>query len=149
MRDHSAPAAPKRPRSALEQRRPCERQQQHRDVAIDVRQVVDEIERAVVGPVHVVELDDDRSSTFSADATKHLRGGVEAAAADLACIVADAADMAAVAVVQADQLAQQVRISLRVVVGKQRYDPLFELSLSDIRAVAIANVPARRNQVVQ
>ena len=41
--------------SPLEQRRARQAEHQHRHVAVDCRQVVEEVERAVVGPVQIVE----------------------------------------------------------------------------------------------
>ena len=101
------------------------RQQQQRHVAVDLRQVVEEVERAVVGPVQVVELQHERRARRARDAAQRLRGGMEAAVADLPGVVADAADVAAAAVVQADQVAEQVGVGLglarRLVVGEQRH----------------------------
>jgi hypothetical protein len=52
----------------LRKRRPGERQQQHRHVAVDLFQVIDEVERGVVSPMQVVELDHERQAP-STDAT--------------------------------------------------------------------------------
>ena len=69
---------------------------------VDLLQMVDEVERRVIGPVQVVELDDERQAGLRADSPQRLRGGVETAIADLPRVVADVLDVRAVAVVESD-----------------------------------------------
>ena len=139
--------------STLEQRRPGQAQQQHRHVAVDLGQVAQEIERAVVGPVQVVELQHDPRALVYADAPQHLCRGVEAAGADLARVVEDALDMPAVAEIQADQLAQQVSVRLRQVgpvVGDEKgCHAVLELVLRLAHAVAVDDVQPPCQHVAQ
>ena len=66
-------------RAALEQRGPREGQHQQRHVAVDLGQVVQEVQALVVGPVQVFELQHDRASRRSHDAAEQLRRRVEGA----------------------------------------------------------------------
>ena len=146
--DAAAPVA-----AALEQGRPGQAEHEHRHVAIDLGEMDEEVERAVVGPVQVVELEHDRCAGLRRDAAKHLRRGVERAVADLAGVAADAAQVAAVAEVEPDQVAEQVGVRLRhlgAFVGfEQRRDAGFDLAFRDGDAVAVADLQAPREDVAQ
>jgi len=103
--------------------------------------------------MQIVELDHQRQATLHADASQRLSGGAEAAVADLLRIVADVPDVWAVAVVEAEELTQQMRVGLGLVLasigGEQRHQGVFELALGYLHAVAVQNLEAPREQVAQ
>ena len=139
-------------RPALEERRPSGAQQQQRYVAISLRYVGDEIERAVVGPVQVVELDDDRPSGVGMEAAQRQCRGMKGAPTELAGIVADAPHMRTVAVVEAEQVAEQVDVrlglALAVGAGEQRHQAILELPLGVRHAIVVEDVQPPREQVM-
>ena len=75
---------------------------------------------------------------------KHLRRRVECAVADLPGIVPDAPDVAALAKVDPDQMAQQMGLGLRhvgAVVGRKQWrDAGFDLASGRVDAVALADL---------
>ena len=70
--------------AALEQRRAGEREHEQRHVAVDVAEEVQELERALVGPVQILEQQHDRRHASSGAAPQHLRGHVKRAVPELA-----------------------------------------------------------------
>ena len=139
--------------TALEQRRARQAQHQQRHIAVDVGQVGQELERSVVGPVQVVELQQQRRRLARADPPQHLRGGVEGAGADLLRVVEDALHVPAVAEVEADQMPEQVGVRLRqvgpVVGDEERHQALLELVLGHPHAVAVADLQVPGQHVAQ
>src|SRR5205085_5424636 len=95
-----APLAPRRP--AFEERRTRQTQNHHGRVGAVAREVVYEVERAVVGPVYVVEVEEDWK--LARDVGEELRGVVERAVAYLPRVVAYAGDVRARGIVEAYEL---------------------------------------------
>ncbi len=92
-----------------------EAEDEHRHRGAVAREVGDEVERAVVGPVDVVEVEDDGAG--ARDLGEELRGVAEGAVADLARVVEDAREVAAVGEVQPDELADEVRAHRSLLAG--------------------------------
>ena len=123
---------------------------------LTVGEVVQEVERAVVGPVQVFELQHDRALPFAA--SPQTRRNICAAAwkARLRIclgVVLDAADVAAVAEVEADQVAQQVGVGLghvRAVVGRTAARcPASIFRLGGLDAVAVGDLQPPGEDVAQ
>ena len=119
--------------------------------------MLQKVERAVVGPVQVFELQHDRAAAVRCvagrKAAEHLRRGVEGAVADLPGVVLDATDVAAVAEVQTDQVAQQVGVRLGHVGAldspEQRNEPVVNLPFGGVDAVAVADLQPSGDDVAQ
>src|SRR4029434_8792426 len=113
-------------------------------ISVALLQLVDEVQRGVIRPVQVVELDDVWQAPLHADAPQSLRGSIEAAIANLPRVVADVLDVRAVAVVEPDELAQQMRMRLGLVpalIGsEQRHQRVLELALRVLHAVAVEDL---------
>ena len=77
------------------------------------QQLGDEVQRAFVGPVQVVEHHHQGQAIGQADASQVLGRGVEGARAHLGRVFEDAAQVRAVAEINADQVAEQVGVRLR------------------------------------
>ena len=71
------PFAPGRP--AFKQRGPRQAQDQCGHVVVDAAEVVQKIQRAFVGPMQVVQGDEQRAAIGQTDAPQRLRGGMEGA----------------------------------------------------------------------
>ncbi len=82
--------------------------------------MVDEVQRAVVGPVQIVKHQHHGQRRTFRKAPYELRGRVEAAGANLARVVQDAAHMHAGREVQPDQVAHEVGVRFAVVVEQGR-----------------------------
>ena len=139
-------AAPQR--ATLEQRRARQAQRHHRQVAAGLREVVDEVERAFVGPVQVVEQEHERRAALLLQATKVLGQRVEGAVADLLGLVCDAGDVRVGVVVEPDQLADQRRL-LRGPRAQHRAEAARELGLRDGLRIAVEDLEAPGQQVAQ
>jgi hypothetical protein len=121
--------------------------------------VIDEIERAVVGPVQVVDQHQDRLAVPSCQASQSLCRCAEGAVVDLLRIVADAPDMRAVVVPEADQVTEQVdlRFGVAVRIGtgiglrlsrEQRQQRILQFAPRDVEAVVVEDlrVPGNRSR---
>ena len=139
-------AAPQR--AVLEQRRAGQTQHHHGHVAARLGKVVDEVERALVGPVQVVQQERDRRAVALVQQPEVLGQRVERTVAQLPGIVGDAGDVRAVAVVEADQVADQCRL-LGGALAEPRAQPLRELGLSHGLGVAIEDLEAPGEKVAQ
>src|SRR4029434_9293084 len=117
-------------------------------ISVALLQLVDEVQRGVIRPVQVVELDDVWQAPLHADAPQSLRGSIEAAIANLPRVVADVLDVRAVAVVEPDELAQQMRVVLgfvfALIAGEQGHYGVFELALGLLHAVAVQDLETPR-----
>ena len=120
---------------------------------VHVEQVLQELERTVVGPVQVLEQQHHRCAFRAGNAAQQLRRCVKGAVADLARIVADAGDMRAVAEVEADQVAEQVGMGLgefgAVVGHEQGRDAGLDLALRIVHAVAVGDAQLPGERVAQ
>ena len=132
---------------------PAARHDQQRHVAIDLGQVGEEVQALVVGPVQVFELQHDRCPVGGTDAAEQLRRGVEGAIADLPGVVEDALEVAALAPLDADQVAEQMGMAFgelgAVVVDEQRRDALLHLAARRLDAVVVADLEAPGQDVAQ
>ena len=111
-----------------------------------------EVERAVVGPVQVVEQQHHRLGVACGDATQGLGGGMEAATTDLSALVADVANVRAVAEVQADQLPEQMGMGpgrLGALVGEQRRHAPLDLRPGALQAVVVAEAERPGDDLAQ
>ena len=140
--------------AALVQRRAREPHHQQRHIEVHVAQVLQEVERAVVGPVQVFKQHQQRLATAPRDLAHHLLGCVEGAAAQLPAVALDAGDVRALCKVEPDQVAEQVDgcVGRRVVRGSrvaQRCHAALEAVLGFIHAVAITDLEAPGQHVAQ
>ena len=137
----------------LEQDRTRQGDDEQCHVAVHIEQVFQELERTVVGPVEILEQQDDRGTVRACDAAHQLRGSVEGAVADLARVVAYAGNMRAVVKIQSDQVAQQVGVGLgelRTVVGHEEgRDASLELALRVVHPVAVGDAQLPGERVAQ
>ena len=96
---------------------------------------------------------DDGRAVGSADAAEQLRRGVEGAVADLLGVVEDALDVATLAPLDADQVAEQMGMAFRqvgtVVVQEQRDDALLHLPARRLDAVVVGDLEAPGDDVAQ
>ena len=134
--------------AALEQGRSREAQQERRHVAVDLEQVVDEVERAFVSPMNVVQHDHRGMRSLLGHAAHRLRGGVKGAIAKLLGVVKKSAHMWAERKVEPDQVAQHMCLRLAVIT-QQRGDPVDQLAARGVGVVAVGNLQSPRQHVAQ
>ena len=142
----AAAAAPEG--AALVERRARHAEQEQRQVAAVQDQMVDEIERAFVGPVQVVEQEDDRRARVAMQCAEIRRERVEGPIADLLRFAGDGDDVRVAAVLEADQLADQ-RGVLGGALAEHGAEPGGELVLGDRLGVALEDLEARGEHVAQ
>ena len=132
-------------RAALVQRGPHQADQQQRQVVMAGRQVLDEVQRGVVGPLQVVQQQQQRRARARSLA-EHLACVVITAIADLAGLTDDAAHRFVGREVQAQQVAEHGRVGSAFEHRGHRRQPL----LAGLRnRVAVKQRQVRAEQVTQ
>ena len=113
--DSTIGVARRQRRATFEQLRACGCRDEHRVTRELGVEEVDEIERAIVGPVDVLEQNDDNRVTRQDP--KHPGDGRKGTGSDLACVADDPSDVRARGPVKARQMAEYVHVGDGVVLG--------------------------------
>ncbi len=128
---------------AFEECRPGEPDHEHRQPVRLARDEVEQVERSVVGPVQVVEREQQRRAARRGERAERSRHRVERARAQLRRVVQDAGNMPARRKVETEQVSDDVRMRLGEVgaVGalEQRHDALLDLAARQRRRVAVVD----------
>ena len=139
-------AAPKRP--PFVERRPGGAHQQQRQPGTALGDVVDEVERAFVGPVQIVEQEHDRHGSGTVQGTDILAQRMKRPVAQLLCLAGDAGDVRVGAVVEADELADQGDM-LGGAFSQHGAQAARQLGLGDALRIAVQDLELRRQQIAQ
>ena len=132
----------------LEQAGPRQAQKKHRHVMADLQQVVDEVERTLIGPMKIVQNDHRGVRFVLGHAAHRLRRRVEGAVAQLFGVVEQAAHVRAGRKVEPDQVAEHMGLRFTVV-PEQRGDAVDELAARGVGVVAVGNLQPPRQHVAQ
>src|SRR5574342_580203 len=92
----------------LEKGRPCQTDDEQRQVCLCAHQVIEEIQRTVIRPVNVFQENND--CFFVGDLGEELRGVVKSQIANLPRVAEDSLEMRAGRKIEADQVSDKVGI---------------------------------------
>ncbi|HEY2190217.1 MAG TPA: hypothetical protein VGH48_16800 [Caldimonas sp.] len=141
--------------AALEQGGAARAQNEHRYVGERLNQVIEEVQRRVVSPVQILEQQEQRRRTDLAYPPHRQRCRAKAAAPDLARILANSGNVPARGKIQAEHLAEHVRVRLGLVLvgafvaGEQLHDEFLDLRLRDLHRVRVLDQRPCREDVAQ